>query len=117
MRIAAPLLLVFLALSDAAIRAPAQMRLKNGTVYQLQEPPLLKDGRFVFTTAKGEHYSLSEREVAEVRLLAPPSSSRAAPNPQDSRQLGAIARQQRRRKGRYTAVAPRPAPRSTQDAP
>lgn len=110
MRIAALLLLLH-ALADAAIRVPAQLRLKDGTVYQLQEPPYLKDGRFIFTTSEGKVFSLAEAEVEEIRLLAPPAASKAALNPQDSRQLGAIAHQQRRKTGKSSPVAPAPTPR------
>jgi hypothetical protein len=116
MRVLLPFL-GFLALADAAASVPAQMRLKGGTVYELKEPPRLKDGRFVFTTQKGKCYSLAEDEVSEIQLLSRPDASTEAPNPQDSRQLGAIARQQRREKGRYTAIAPAPTPRPRRGAP
>ena len=115
MRVLLPLL-GFLALADAAEVVPAQMRLKGGTVYELKGPPRLKNGRFVFTTQKGECYSLAEGEVSEIQLVPRLDAVREAPNPQDSHQLGAIARRQRREKGRYTEIAPAPTPRPRRGA-
>ena len=103
--------LLVLALNDASL-VPAVIRLKDGTVYRLQSPPHLTSGRFVFTTSDGQLLSLAESEVDEIRLTPPNSDSRAALNPHDSHALGAIARQQRRTKGRYTLIAPAPTPKS-----
>jgi len=105
------LLLLVAALVDAPVDVPAQMRLKDGTVYRLKGPPYLKDGRFVFTTTEGRVFSLAEKEVDEIELLSPTPVPRAAPNPQDSRDLGAFARQERRKTGKHTLVAPAPTPR------
>ena len=106
MRAAAWLLLV--ALADAASPIPAVIRLKDGTVYRLSEPPHLAGGRFVFKTSDGRLLSLAETEVDEIRLLSPTPAPRSAPNPQDSHALGAIARQQRHTQGKYTLISPAP---------
>ena len=106
----AGLLLVLLALPAAAPPTPAVIRTKDGTVYQLQAPPRLSNGRFVFTASDGRVYSLGEAEVDEVRLL-PPAPDSSGPDRQDSHQLGAIARQERNQKGKHTLIAPAPTPR------
>jgi hypothetical protein len=112
MRALSVLLLLF-ALVDAKVTNPALIRLKDGTVYRLKDPPHLTGGRYVFTTTDGRLLSLSEKEVAEVLLLSPNPPPRTVANPQDSRALGAIASQQRKSKGHYTSVAPAPTPRPT----
>ena len=62
------LLLLLAAVADAQATVPAQMRLKDGTVYRLKEPPFLKDGRFVFTTSEGKVFSIAEKEVDEIKM-------------------------------------------------
>jgi hypothetical protein len=111
-----PLLLVVCALADPPRAVPAQMRLKDGTVYDLREPPHMTGGRVVFTTRSGKVYSLAETEVEEIRLVGPTPVPRAVLNPQDSRQLGAIARQERRKKGTHTLIAPEITPRPKTNA-
>ncbi|HEY3203420.1 MAG TPA: hypothetical protein VGL03_07130 [Thermoanaerobaculia bacterium] len=115
-----PVLLLLLgALADPPATVPAQMRLKDGTVYQLRQAPHLTNGRFVFTTSDGGVYSLAEKEVDEIRLMGPTPVPRIAPNPHDSHELGAIARQERRRKGKHTLLAPAmaPTPRTRKQIP
>jgi hypothetical protein len=92
------------------------MRLKDGTVYELQEPPFLKEGRFIFTTRQGGVFSLAETEVEEIKLIGPAPAAKKAPNPQDSRALGAIARGQRRARGKPAPVSPAPTPRASDAA-
>jgi hypothetical protein len=104
-------LLWITALAATPVTVPAQMRLKDGTIYQLKEAPHLKGGRFVFTTSEGKVFSLAEGEVDEIKLLTPPPAERAALNPHDSHQLGAIAQRERRKKGKYTLIAPAPTAR------
>src|SRR4029077_12345454 len=108
-------LLVVCALADPPHAVPAQMRLKDGTVYDLREPPHMAGGRVVSTTREGKVYSLAERDVEEIRLIGPTPVPRAVLNPLDSRQLGAIARQERRKKGTHTLNAPAvpPLPKKT----
>ncbi|HEV7503099.1 MAG TPA: hypothetical protein VGQ33_23935 [Vicinamibacteria bacterium] len=112
----APLLLLVTALADSPATVPAQIRLRDGTTYHLKEPPFLKDGRFVFKTTDGKVFSLSEKEVDDIHLLGPTPVPRAVPNPQDSRSLGAVARQERRKTGKRAPVAPAPTPRPPKPA-
>ena len=63
-------------LADTPVTIPAQMRLKDGTVYELKAPPYLKNGRFVFTTHDGKVLSLAEIEVDEIKLLPPSAPGR-----------------------------------------
>jgi hypothetical protein len=107
--------LLIAALADPPAEVPARMRLKDGTVYRLKEPPFLKEGRFIFTTTDGKFYSIGEKEVDEIRLLGPTPKPRPSPNPQDSRELGAIARDQRHKAGKRAPVAPAPTPRPKPD--
>ncbi len=106
---AAAVLSLLAVLADTPVRIPAQMRLKDGTVYELKEPPYLKNGRFIFTTHDGKVLSLGEIEVDEIKLLPPEAPGRAL-NAHDSHQLGAIARERRRSRGSYTLLAPAPTP-------
>jgi len=107
------LCLSLLALADPPAAVPARIRLKDGTVYRLREPPFLKDGRFIFTTSDGKLYSISEKEVGEILLVGPAPKPRTSPNPQDSRALGEIAREERHKTGKRAPVAPAPTPRPT----
>ena len=112
----APLLVLVAALADPPPTVPAQIRLKDGTTYRLKEPPFLKDGRFIFTTTDGKVFSLSEKEVDDIHLLGPTPVPRAIANPQDSRSLGAVARQERGKTGKRAPVAPAPTPRPPKDS-
>src|SRR5262249_4942521 len=104
----------------AVTPAPAtRLVLKDGTIYFLKEPPRLWGGKIIFTTVDGKSYSLNESEVDTIG--APPQvtpSPRVTYNPQDSRDLGAIARQQREKKGLSSPMAPTsvPAPRARRAA-
>ena len=109
-------LLVAAALVEPPAEVPARMRLKDGTVYRLKEPPFLKEGRFIFTTTDGRVYSIGEKEVDEIRLLGPTHRPRTSPNPQDSRALGAVARDERHKTGKRVPVSPVPTPLPRRDA-
>ena len=114
---AVALLPLITALADAPATVPTQITLNDGAVYRLKEPPFLKDGRYIFTTADGKVYSLPEADVREVKLLGPAPAPRESPNPQDSRALGAITRQQNRKTGKHTQIAPAPTPIPPKDPP
>lgn len=92
---------------EAAPEPGSRLVLKNGTVYLLKEPPRISGTRVVFTTVDGKMFSLDESEVSSIG-----SAPAATPVPrrydqQDSRALGAIARQQRDARGKRAEVAPR----------
>lgn len=101
------LIVLVLALAPTGIAPPTRMTLKNGTVYLLKDPPRISGGRVVFTTADGKVYSLPEAEVLSIGTVPAPTPTARRLNPQDSRELGAIARQQRARRGKTAEVAPR----------
>jgi hypothetical protein len=96
-----------------ASAGPTRLTLKNGTTYSLKAPPRISGGRIVFETVDGKMFSIAESEVA---TIGSPPQPTATPryNPQDSRALGGIARQQRQ--GRPSEVAPRPAPAARRKA-
>jgi len=102
-------------LAGPAPTPPPILTLRDGRVYQLKEPARTEGGRVVFTTVEGKTYSLPSSEVKSM-VVSPPTPTRAPReyNPQDSRALGAIARQQRATTGKTTDLsAPHPTPRPT----
>jgi hypothetical protein len=87
--------------------------LKDGTVYTLKEPPQVSGGRIVFTTIDGKVLSAKQDDVQSIGAIPKPTAGPPKYNPQDSRALGAIARQERERRGKTAEVAPRAARKST----
>jgi hypothetical protein len=117
-----PLWAVTLTISLAAVTPapPTRMVLKDGTVYFLKEPPRYGAGRIIFTTTDGKAYSLNESEVDTIGASAPTPVPRVTYSPMDSKSLGAIARQQREKKGLSSPMAPEkatPARRARRSAP
>lgn len=104
----AGLLLLTALVSPVAASGPTRLTLKNGTVYQLREPPRISGRRIVFQTVDGKVFSIAESEVATIGSAPPPPTATPKYSSQDSRALGAIARQQRARKGKAAEVAPKP---------
>jgi hypothetical protein len=97
---------------------PPTLTLKDGRVMELKELPRSENGRVVFTTLEGKTYSLDASEVLSF-VGAPPTPTRTPNkyNPMDSRNLGAIARQERAKTGKTSDLSaqqatPRP-PRKT----
>lgn len=87
-----------------------RLTLRNGTVYILKEPPRITGTRVVFTTADGRLLSLDESEIQSIGSTPAPTPSPKRYDQEDSRALGAIARQQRDATGRRAEVAPTVAP-------
>jgi hypothetical protein len=118
-------ILAFLALRLALASPPAavptpgsRLTLRNGTIYLLKEPPQISGTRVIFTTMDGRMFSMDESEIATIGAVpkAPPVARHY--DEEDSRQLGAIARQQRDARGKRAEVAPRaPARRKTPKPP
>ena len=103
-----PVLLTILCLVPGSAGAPVmRLKLKDGKVYLLKEPPTIDGTRYVFHTLDGKVYSLDQSEVASIGPEPLPTRARAKLDPQDSRALGAITRQQRERRGKSADVAPR----------
>ena len=86
---------------------PMRLTLKNGTVYVLKEPPRVSGTRVVFTTRDGRLFSMDQSEIEGIRAAPRPNPTPRRYDSGDSHALGAIARQQRDRKGKAAEVAPR----------
>lgn len=97
--------------SAADSGAASRLVLRNGTVFMLKEPPRISGTRVVFTTLDGKMFSLDESEVASIGAAPPPTPAVRRYDQQDSKALGAIARQQRDARGKRAEVAPRAAAR------
>ena len=105
-----------LALSLWALAAPPaptplpRLTLRDGRVFELTGPPRTEAGHVIFTTKEGKTYTLLESEVQSF-VDVPPTPTRvpSSYNPQDSRALGAIARQERAKTGKKTDLASSPA--------
>ena len=97
------ILLLGLLASPSGTAPPSRMTLKDGRVFDLKDLPLA-GRRIVFTTTDGKVYSMDETEVVTISIRTPPTPPSRTYNPQDSRALGAIARQQRNRKGISTIL-------------
>jgi len=78
--------------------------MKSGEKYQLKGPSTHKNGRVTFTTTSNRLYSVNESEVAR-EISGPPPAPPPQINRTDSRQLGAIAREQRQNRGETAPVA------------
>jgi len=105
-------------LAGTAPTPPPTLILRDGRVLQLKDLPHTEGARVVFTTIDGKTYSLEQSEVKSL-VTSPPTPTRAPRNynPQDSRALGAIARQERAKTGKTTDLsAPHPTPRATRPA-
>lgn len=87
--------------------APTKLTLRNGTVYLLKEPPRISGTRIIFTTLEGKLYMLDQSEIEAVGAMPRPTVAPKRYDIEDSRQLGAIARQRRAATGRRAEVAPR----------
>jgi hypothetical protein len=109
LRILVPLL-VWMPLASPA--PDSRLVMKDGTVYLLKDPPQVSGGRLIFTTVDGKVLSARQDDVQSIGAAPRATPSPTKYNPQDSRALGAIARQQRDRNGRAAEVAPS-APRKT----
>jgi hypothetical protein len=108
-----------ISLAAATPAPPTRMVLKDGTVYLLKEPPRFWSGRIIFTTTDGKSYSLNESEVDTIGVAPQTPAPRVTYSPMDSKSLGAIARQQREKKGLDSPMAPNttPARRARRSAP
>lgn len=104
-----------------ATQTPTIMKLKDGRVMRLKEPPRIAGGRIVFTTIEGRTYSLAESDVLSIGAEPTPTPTPRTFNPLDSHNLGAIARQERQKTGKKAEVAvkatPGPKPTRTSRPP
>src|SRR5450756_1358194 len=97
------LLALTLLVFAAGLRADTLI-MKSGEKYQLKSPATHKNGIATFTTTANRLFSVKESEIA--KEITGPSPTPPKPiNRTDSRQLGAIARQQREERGKTAPVA------------
>ena len=89
----------------SASQPPTIMKLKDGRVIRLKEPPKIAGGRIVYTTLEGRTYSLAESDVLSIGLEPTPTPTPRVLNPMDSHNLGAIAQQERATTGKRAEVA------------
>jgi hypothetical protein len=95
-----------LAVSPTPSSHPATiMKLKDGRIMHLVQPPRISGGRIVFTTTEGRTYSLAESDVLSIGLEPTATPTPRTINPLDSHNLGAIAREQREETGKKAEVA------------
>jgi hypothetical protein len=101
-----------LALSLWALAAPPaptpfpRLTLRDGRVFELQGPPKTEAGHVIFTTKEGKTYSLLASEVQSFVETPPtPTHPPSSYNREDSRALGAIARQERAKTGKTTDLS------------
>jgi hypothetical protein len=87
--------------------------MKDGTVYTLKEPPQVSGNRLIFTTVDGKTLSAKQDDVQSIGAAPKPPPAAPTYNPQDSKALGAIARQDRERLHKEAEVAPPPTHRPT----
>jgi hypothetical protein len=88
-----------------------RLTLRNGTVYLLREPPRISGKRVIFTTQDGRVFTMDQSEIETVGAAPRPTPTPRRFDSGDSHALGAIARQQRERRGKKAEVAPRQAVR------
>jgi len=99
----------------AAPTPPPILTLRDGRTFHLQAPARIESGRVVFTTTDGKTYSLDPADVKS-EVDRPPTPTRPPNyyNPQDSKNLGAIARQERASTGKTSDLsAAHPTPHAT----
>jgi len=87
--------------------------MKDGTVYTLKEPPQVSGNRLIFTTVDGLTLSAKQDDVQSIGAAPKPPPPAPTYMPQDSRALGAIAREDRERQHKVAEVAPAPTQRPT----
>jgi hypothetical protein len=90
--------------------SPTVMKLKDGRVMRLKEPPRIAGGRIVFTTVEGRTYSIAENDVLSIGAEPTPTPTPHVVNLLDSHNLGAFARQERQKTGKKALVAVRATP-------
>jgi hypothetical protein len=87
-----------------------RLTLRDGRVFELSGPPRTEAGHVIFTTKEGKTYSLPASEVQSF-VDVPPTPTRPPKtyNQEDSRALGAIAREERAKTGKSTVLSSQPA--------
>ena len=94
----------------AALPAAADviLTLKSGERYELPHPAKHANGMVSFTTKAGRFLTVKQSEVAREETVVPPPPTHKVDRT-DTKQLGAVAREQREERGIDAAVADKPA--------
>ena len=93
--------LLFLA---APLSADVLLTMKSGERYQTPEAPKHKNGMVSFTTTNKRFLTVKESEIAREEKIVPPVP-KVKVDRTDSKQLGAVAREQRAERGISADVA------------
>jgi len=93
--------LLFLA---SPISADVLLTMKSGERYQTPEAPKHKNGMVSFTTTNKRFLTVKESEIAREEKIVPPVP-KVKVDRTDSKQLGAVAREQRAERGISADVA------------
>ena len=95
---------VFLLLLAAPLSADVLLTMKSGERYRMADPPKHKNGMVSFTTTNKRFLTVKESEVAREEKIVPPAPV-VKVDKTDTKQLGAVAREQRAERGIEADVA------------
>jgi len=93
-----------LSLAAASLSAEVILTMKSGERYELPQAPKHKNGMVSFTTRDKRFLTVKEAEVAKEENYVPPTPKKKLDRT-DTKQLGAIAREQRAERGVGADVA------------
>jgi len=93
-----------LLLLAAPVSADVLLTMKSGERYQMAEAPKHKNGMVSFTTTNKRFLTVKESEIAREEKIVPPVPNHKVDRT-DSKQLGAVAREQRAERGIRADVA------------
>lgn len=91
----------------APLSADVILTMKSGERYELPKPAAHRSGMVSFKTKDGRFLTVKQSEVAREETVVPPPPSHKIDRT-DTKQLGAVAREQREQRGIDADVAGRP---------
>lgn len=100
-----------LCLATLPLSADVILTMKTGERYELPKPATHRNGMVSFTTKEGRFLTVKQSEVAREETVVPPPPTHKVDRT-DTKQLGAVAREQREERGIDAPVAEHPAPAS-----
>lgn len=89
------------------LSADVLLTMKTGERYELAQAPKHRNGMVSFTTKEGRFLTVKQSEVASEQTIVPPAPKQKLDRT-DTKQLGAIAREQRAERGIDADVAGKP---------
>src|SRR5689334_20601474 len=101
-------IVAFLCLASLPASADVILTLKSGERYELPHAAKHANGMVSFTTKAGRFLTVKQSEVAREETVVPPPPTHKIDRT-DTKQLGAVAREQREERGIDAAVADQPA--------